>query len=302
MTYFSKTSPIFSEKFSQNNHSYYVAGVQYSSFPVYFFDYLSKKGCSLGVIGFASILWNHTFSRGYVGTWSLLHSHLAQVASTSQRNVRRYMSELESLGLILKLNQGYGLECHYAWNMDLLRERVEFCRFDGGLGQKRPKGWDKSVLGDRTDLSGGLGQICPTSYLECILKFNIEFFLKCSTRLVSNVDKSESGLSPSVDEVEAVASSISDQKVAAWMAAVELVATEHNPAHVDLVLSHGEIDFLNCESPAGFLISFLEDSVKLGKLLFNHPEYDLSPEAWLEWQVSKSKNNNGSHLPLEGVL
>lgn len=302
MTYFSKSSPIFSEKFSQNNHSYYVAGMQYSSFPVYFFDFLSKKGCSLGVIGFASILWNYTFSRGYVGVWSVLHSNLAQVASTSQRNVRRYMTELEGLGLILKLNQGYGLECHYAWNMDLLRERVEMCRIEKGLGQNRPKGWDKSVLGDRTDLSGGLGQICPTSYLECILKFNIEFFLKCSTQCASDVDKSQAGLSPSDDKGEAVASSVADRIVAAWLAAVELVATEHNPAHIDLVLSHGEIDFLNVESPAGFLISFLGDSVRLGKLLFQNPEYDLSPEAWLEWQGSKFQTKNGSLLPLEGGL
>lgn len=86
------------------------------------------------------------------------HEHLARSIGVSDRQVRRYLKELEESGLLGHVRGGKGRSNNYQFLWHPI-----FDAFLAAKEEKRTKDPDRGVQSDRTTLSGGSGHPRPTN-------------------------------------------------------------------------------------------------------------------------------------------
>lgn len=189
------------------------------------------------------------------------------------------LSKLKDAGAISVIPGGVGFESTYLWNVEMFKTGVEFCVLRTYLG--------KTCTPPVQDLHTPYAQLAHlprqavhSSYLELLLKLNIEFF-------IADAAKSDEENSPATqgDKKAALDSaSVSDEMVAAWIAAGRKMASIHGFNVVALVISHHRpLDF-GSSDPEGLLASILTSFQAMADLLTVHADELYSNDT--EWMAA----------------
>lgn len=278
-----ENSENFPEKSPNNpNFKRYASGTWYTAIPANFFKFVERGALKHYHFSIALCLWNHTYnSRNRRGDYDKLYeftlgrSELSEVAFCGKRQAREAIEALKECGLLIPVEFKRGYSFTYRWNVEMLKDK----------NMVVPERYNQlSLMGTASCTQEGQPPV-PGRYNIYIEDFIYYKILSYNDSFAGhNVDNSNPGEAVASGEQKSGASAplVSDEKVAAWIAAGRTCGEAFGYHLVHLVISyHRPLQFEKIDYPDLFLKTLLSDQPTIYELQKLNPRHYASNEEFL---------------------